>query len=136
MARNRGLALLFWLAVSVSATGCVAVYSTRPVEITVLDPASKSPVANVPVSVKYHQMLVVNPPQPAKGTTDASGLVTLPVASFEGGLFGGVVEVDAGDTKLLLTRALLQNGGVFETGQLDWRSGDSAPFLIGLKPEK
>jgi hypothetical protein len=136
MARNRGFACLLFPFLLIPATGCVAVYSSRPMEITVLDPATKTPVSNVPVTVKYRQVMVLNPPQPAKGTTDTSGTVTLPMAGFEGGLYGGLIEVDAGDTKLLLTRALLKKGGIFDTGQLDVRSDDPAPFLICLQPPK
>jgi len=121
---------LLSLFLALTAPGCVAFYSTRPVEVTVLDPGSEEPVYNVPVSVKYHQIMVLNPPEAVHGTTDQSGVVVLRMANFE----NGVIEVLAGDTKFLLTGKMVRKGGVFKDGQLHWRSKDPAPFELRLTP--
>jgi len=74
-------------ALSCTSTGCLAVYSTRPVDVIVTRTDTGEPAAGVPVKVFYLAMFVLNQPRDVEGTTDASGLVTLPMADFRDGPF-------------------------------------------------
>jgi hypothetical protein len=73
------------VALCCPAAGCLAVYSTRPVDVVVTRTDTGQPAAGVPVSVSYASMLVLNQPKDAAGTTDAAGRVTLPMADFLAG---------------------------------------------------
>ena len=76
-----------------SMTGCLAIYSTRPVEVVVTRADTGEPVPDLPVSVTYVYMLVPNPPKNVSGTTDANGRVVLPIADFD----SGPIHFQAGD---------------------------------------
>jgi hypothetical protein len=83
MARGGTLALA---ALVCPLTGCLSVYSTRPVDVVVTRTDTGQPAAEVPVRVGYGSKVTLNPPTSAEGTTDAAGRVTLPIADFESGL--------------------------------------------------
>jgi hypothetical protein len=70
---------------ALSALGCTARYTVRPVEVVVTSPTTGEPVADAPVSVRYGFMMVTNPPEAAVGRTDANGRVVLPIADFDRG---------------------------------------------------
>ncbi len=84
MARWRALSLMA-AALGCASTGCLAVYSTRPVDVIVTRTDTGEPAAGVPVKVFYPSMFVLNQPRDVKGTTDATGRVTLPMADFQDG---------------------------------------------------
>jgi hypothetical protein len=67
------------------STGCLDVYSTRPVEVIVTRTDTGEPAAGVPVKVFYLAMFALNQPRDVEGTTDATGRVTLPMADFRCG---------------------------------------------------
>jgi hypothetical protein len=94
-----------------SLTGCLAVYSKRPVEITVTSAETGRPVADLPVTVNYTAMMVLNIPREVKGVTDKDGRVVLPVADFN----RGGIHVDAGDYGHFLEPEQVRNGGTKET---------------------
>jgi hypothetical protein len=107
MVRARMLAASFVC----SLTGCLAVYSQRPVEITVTSAETGRPVPDLPVSVNYAAMMVLNIPRDVKGVTDKDGRVVLPVADFS----GGPIHVNAGDYGHFLEPEQVRNGGTKET---------------------
>jgi hypothetical protein len=88
------------------SAGCLAVYSTRPVEVVVTRTDTGQPAAGVPVAVSYASMLVLNQPPDASGTTDAGGRVTLPMADFLGGPY-----LKAGTTRFGAPSEVVRAGG-------------------------
>src|SRR5262249_27925095 len=75
-----------------SLTGCLAIYSKRPVEVVVTSIDPGQPVPDLPVSVDYFYAPlayfgphVLNVPEEVSGVTDGNGRVVLPIADFEGG---------------------------------------------------
>jgi hypothetical protein len=109
----------FLVLLSCAAPGCLALYSTRPVTITVVDPDSDRPLANVPVVVEYRSMGVLNTPNDVKGVTDANGRVTLPMSDFD----DGVMLLKAGGGKFALSPEMVCNGVLFET-ERRWNATD------------
>ena len=59
--------------------GCLAAYTTRPVEVLVTDCDTGVPKAGIPVVFDYAYAGVLNPPGRAEGTTNNQGTVVLPV---------------------------------------------------------
>ncbi len=76
------------------SVGCLAAYSTRPVDVVVTRTDTGQPASGVPVTVSYASMLVLNQPKNVDGTTDAAGRVMLPMADFLSGPY-----LQAGTTK-------------------------------------
>ena len=105
MVRHR-LTTLLAIALCFPSVGCLAVYSTRPVDVVVTRIDTGQPAAGVPVSVSYASMLVLNQPKDVDGTTDADGRVTLPMADFLGGPC-----LQAGTTKYWAPSEIICNGG-------------------------
>ena len=92
--------------------GCLALYSTRPVTITVVDPDSDQPLANVPVKLQYEHVMVANAPLSQDGMTNEKGRVTLPVADFD----YGVILLRAGNSEFTLSPKDVREGAFFEKG--------------------
>src|SRR4051794_8851553 len=91
MVRSRGMAIVT-VALGCSLTGCLAIYSKRPVEVVVTDANTGQPVAGLPVSVDYLSMClnyfgphVLNIPEKQSAVTDTNGRVILPIADFDDG---------------------------------------------------
>jgi hypothetical protein len=95
-----------------TAPGCLALYSTRPVTITVVDPESDRPLANVPVKLQYEHVMVANAPLSQDGMTNEKGRVALPVADFD----YGVILLRAGNSEFTLSPKDVREGAFFEKG--------------------
>jgi hypothetical protein len=102
-----------WRVIAVAAvalcgpsTGCLAVYSTQPVDVIVTRTDTGQPAAGVPVSVSYASMMVLNQPENVAGTTDTAGRVTLPMADFLSGPY-----LRAGTTKFWAPSEAVRDGG-------------------------
>jgi hypothetical protein len=93
-------------ALCCSSTGCLVVYSTRPVDVIVTRTDTGEPAAGVPVKVYYSSMMVLNQPRDVEGTTDATGRVTLPMADFLGG-----PSLRAGSTPFWAEADTVRDGG-------------------------
>jgi hypothetical protein len=111
MTRRTQLACFLALVIG-AAPGCLALYSTRPVTITVVDPESDRPLANVPVNLRYAHVMVANAPQSQDGVTNEKGRVTLPVADFD----YGVILLRAGNSEFTLSPKDVHEGAFFEKG--------------------
>src|SRR5947209_3264744 len=96
--RKPGLAIVSLATCTLS--GCLAFYSTRPVEVIVTREGSLEPVANLPVTVNYPQMLILNAPKSAMGKTDQQGKVVLPLADF----YNGPIQLQAGNSPFFVDR--------------------------------
>jgi hypothetical protein len=94
-------------ALGCSSTGCLDVYSTRPVDIIVTRTDTGQPAADVPVKVYYMSMMMLNQPRDVEGTTDATGRVTLPMADFLGGPY-----LRAGTTPFWVPVDTVRDGGL------------------------
>ena len=105
MIRHRLTALLA-ITLCCPTVGCMAVYSTRPVDVVVTRSDTGQPAVGVPVTVSYLSMLVLNQPKNVEGTTDAAGRVTLPMADFMSGPY-----LNAGTTKYWTPSEIVRNGG-------------------------
>lgn len=105
MIRHR-LTTLLAVAVCFPSVGCLAAYSTRPVDVVVTRTDTGQPAAGVPVTVSYASMLVLNQPKNVDGTTDAAGRVTLPMADFLSG-----PHLQAGTTKFWAPSEVIRDGG-------------------------
>lgn len=92
---------------SCQTTGCLAVYSTRPVDVVVTRTDTGQPAANVPVKVSYMSMMVLNKPKDVEGATDATGRVLLPMADFSCGKY-----LQVGTTKFAVETDTLRDGGL------------------------
>ncbi len=90
------------------ALGCFAVYSTRPVDVLVTRTDTNEPAVGVRVNARYLFMLLLNPPEYASGVTDSEGLVTLPLADFDGCI------MQAGTTKYGVPADKVREGGHLE----------------------
>lgn len=100
------LTTLLAVAVCCPSVGCLAAYSTRPVDVVVTRTNTGQPAAGVPVTVSYASMLVLNQPKNVDGTTDAAGRVTLPMADFLSGPY-----LRAGTTKFWAPSEVIRDGG-------------------------
>ena len=90
------------------ALGCFAYYRTRPVDVLVTRTDSGEPAAGIPVNARYLFMLLLNPPEYASGVTDSAGIVTLPLADFDGCI------MQAGTTAYGLPAQKVREGGQLE----------------------
>jgi hypothetical protein len=88
------------------SVGCLAVYSTRPVDVLVTRTDTGEPVPGVPVKVEYLAVMVLNLPKTVEGTTDAAGRVTLQMADFWDGSY-----LQAGTTKYWAPSEVIRDGG-------------------------
>jgi hypothetical protein len=88
------------------SVGCLAVYSTRPVDVLVTRTDTGEPAPGVPVKVHYLAMMVLNMPEAVEGTTDAGGRVTLQMADFRLGPY-----LQAGTTKYAAPSEVVRDGG-------------------------
>jgi len=130
MARCR-IAFILIAAWCVSATGCMALYSTRPVEIIATNAETGQPVANLPVSVKYEYLLVLNAPKEASGVTNANGRVILTVADFS----NGDIFLQVGDYWNNIRPTLVRDGGVV-TAEM-WAAPATTPKItLRLVPQR
>lgn len=89
-----------------SQIGCLAAYSTRPVDVLVIRTDTGQPAAGVPVTVSYASVMMLNQPKNVDGTTDAAGQVTLPMADFLSGPY-----LQAGTTKYWAPSEVVRDGG-------------------------
>ena len=105
MVRHR-LTTLLAIALCCPSVGCLAAYSTRPVDVVVTRTDTGQPAAGVPVTVSYASMLVLNQPKNADGTTDAAGRITLPMADFLSG-----PSLHAGTTSYWAPSEIIRDGG-------------------------
>jgi hypothetical protein len=129
---NRGTAMVEWRAFAVLAaalstvqSGCLAIYSTRPVEVTVTNADTGKPVANIPVTVEYVGMLILNVPKKAEGVTDEHGRLLLPIADFD----NGPIHLQAGGWGRSINPETVRYGSIVDTG--DWSGGSvSTPKII------
>ena len=122
---------MFTAAAVCFLTGCIAIYSKRPVEITVTSAETGRPVADLPVSVSYPAMMVLNVPREVKGVTDKDGRVVLPVADFD----NGSIHVHAGDYGHFIEPEQVRNGGA--TGTAAWESAPATPkVFLRLVPQR
>lgn len=103
---QRPLTTLLAVAVCCPSVGCLAAYSTRPVDVVVTRTDTGQPAAGVPVTVSYASMLVLNQPKNVDGTTDAAGRVTLQMADFLSGPY-----LQAGTTKFWAPSEVIRDGG-------------------------
>ena len=102
----RTASALMTAALCCPSVGCLAVYSTRPVDVLVTRTDTGQPAAGVPVTVSYTTMFVLNRPGDATRTTDAAGMVTLPMADFLSGPY-----LQAGTTKYWSPSETIRDGG-------------------------
>ncbi|HEY1187597.1 MAG TPA: hypothetical protein VGE74_08055 [Gemmata sp.] len=105
MLRHRTLTVMAVVTCCFS-NGCLAIYSSRPVDIVVTRTDTGQPAAGVPVNVSYASILTLNQPKNAEGTTDTEGRVTLPMADFLGG-----PTLRAGTTKFWAPSEIVRAGG-------------------------
>lgn len=111
-------------------TGCIAFYSTRPVEIQVNDSKSSEPVSHAHVSVRYLYALVLNAPSAAAGNTDAAGIVVLPIADFD----NGRIVIGAEDTEFDIEPASVRDGGSPGPGRPVFGREQADQVRIHLRP--
>jgi hypothetical protein len=105
--------MLLVLPVTCTGSGCLAFYSKRPVEIVVTEPETGLPVSNIPVSVDYLYMGVLNAPKEANGKTDKNGRVILSLADFD----KGIIFLKAGNREFYVWKETVRQGGVLTQGQ-------------------
>src|SRR4051812_45365619 len=130
MPHSRPIAIVLAGLTSLALPGCLAFYSTRPVEVVVTRAETGQPAANVPVRVEYLYMGILNPPEPAQGTTDAKGSVVLPMADFD------LISLHAAGTKFFLGADEVRKGGTLEKGMQEIFKKNEPPVSIKLIPRK
>jgi hypothetical protein len=129
MVHCRTVALLA-AALTCSMTGCLAIYSTRPVEVTAINAETGQPVANLPINVRYSSMLG-NLPTNASSITDATGRAVLPIADFQ----NGPISICGGGYESLLSPEMVRNGGMVVTGQRNPDSTITPKVNLQLVPQ-
>ncbi len=124
--RKPGLVLAALAACTLS--GCLAFYSTRPVEVLVTRENSLEPVADLPVSVTYMGMLILNTPKQVAGKTDEQGKAVLPLADFDDGL----ILLQAGNNRFYLAPDIIRKGGTLTKGEPVFGTDGRPPVSIKL----
>jgi hypothetical protein len=109
MCRLRNLWFLLAALGSIAASGCVTLYSTRPVELTVTQSGSAQPVANQPVILSYTHSKFVGAPPSVSETTDDQGRVVLPVGDVE-----FPIRLQVGQATFDVDREVVRTGGVLK----------------------
>jgi len=104
---RRWMVNLLVAALGCSSTGCLSMYSTRPVEIVATNAKTGQPVANLTVQVDYsNQLLLLNCPIKANGVTDEKGRTYISIADFEAG-----ISVYAAGYESHIDPEVVRNGG-------------------------
>jgi hypothetical protein len=124
------LAIVILAAISCSMTGCLAIYSKRPVEVIATDAATGQPVAQLPVSVSYAGMLILNNPKKEEGVTDENGRLLLRMADFE----SGAIDLRAGDYGRTINPEIVRKGGIVETAIRETQTA-TPKVILRLTPQ-
>lgn len=133
-----GVITVVTAALGCSLTGCLAIYSKRPVEVVVTDADTGQPVADLPVIVDYFKLTLeypavgpLNVPEGVRGVTDANGRVVLPIADFG----HGSIRLQAGSYGSSIEPETVRKGGTVTTN--DWSLlGILAPEPRATKTQK
>jgi hypothetical protein len=139
MARCKAFAFVT-AALSCSLTGCLAVYSKRPVEVVVTDADTARPVADLPVSVRYDPGMPawyfaprpLNIPQEVSGVTDANGRVVLPLADFG----SGSIRLDAGRRVCCIHPETVREGGSVTAAGYPPEIDGTSKVILQLVPQR
>ena len=138
MVRPRGLTTLT-VALSCSLTGCLAVYSTRPVEVIVTSAETGQPVANLPVAVDYPLFYahyfgprVLNMPKEAGSVTDENGRIVLPIADFG----CGPIRLRAGDYGSSIKPDQVREGGMVAPDYWAFGPEKTPKVILQLVPQR
>jgi hypothetical protein len=101
------------VAILISCTegGCLAFYSTRPVELVLTRTESAQPVANEMVILSYNHSIFQGVPGEVVDATDQHGHVVLPIAEVS---FRMTLQV--GRAVFSLDRDIVRTGGVLRYG--------------------
>jgi hypothetical protein len=129
---RHGVLVVAVAVLSLTTTGCLAVYSTRPVEVVVTREDTGEPVADLPISVTYGYMLVANPPTNTHGSTDASGRVVLTIADFD----SGSIHLQAGDFGSSIRAEKVRAGGPVTTARWSDQAADAPKVRMQLVSDK
>lgn len=70
-------------AATLDLCGCVALYRSYPITVTVTDAESDAPIAGARVELSYLYVHCLNPPEPASGSTGTDGRVEIQATTFE-----------------------------------------------------
>jgi hypothetical protein len=122
--------VIFLVPLLCASSGCAS-YTTRDVEITVINAKSGKPEKDVSVTAQYRYMMVANAPRDVQGRTDAEGQLVLPMADFS----SGGIALQVGESTFSIDDELVRSGGKASWFR-QYNSEEQQPFIVSLAPQE